>query len=535
MKVLRETESICPECVEDKRFNKMKIKATVFERDGKVWIKKRCSKHGKFEDLYWGDYEMYKRASRFKDPGIKLQNPNITIPTEGVNCPLNCGLCTNHKSHTGLGNIVLTNRCDLSCWYCFFFAKEGEPIYEPTIDQIRDMVRNLRNEKPIGCNAIQLTGGEPSVRDDVIDIVKMIKDEGYDHIQFNTDGIRLSRDLQFIKDIRKAGVNVLYLSFDGLTPESNPKNYWEVPKAVENCRKAGLGVVLVPTIIKGINDDQVGDIVRFASANMDIIRGVDFQPVSLVGRMPKKEREKMRITIPDVTRKIGEQTDGEITSDDFWPVPTVSQITDFIETLQGRSKYRLSTHFACGAATYAFKDDETGKLIPLSRFVDVYGLLDYVEKLTKDMKKGKSKTLVKIKLLLNLSKFMDKKKRPKGLKLSRAILGALRGGSYGALRDFHHKSLFIGMMHFMDPYNYDIQRVERCCIHYAVPDGRIIPFCAFNVIPELYRDTIQKKFSISHKEWEKRTNKKLSDDKYVRKISKGEEAKIRAYYDQFRQ
>jgi len=151
----------------------------------------------------------------------------------------------------------VTNRCDLSCWYCFFFAKEGEPIYEPTLEQIRAMLRNMKNEKPVGANAVQLTGGEPSLREDIVDIVRIAKEEGYDHIQFNTDGINFSKNPRLIKDLRKAGVNVSYLSFDGVTPETNPKNYWEIPDILENCRKYKMQIVLVPTIIKGVNDHSL--------------------------------------------------------------------------------------------------------------------------------------------------------------------------------------------------------------------------------------------------------------------------------------
>jgi hypothetical protein len=90
------------------------------------------------------------------------------------------------------------------------------------------------------------------------------------------------------------------MSFDGVTPRTNPKNHWEMPYAIENCRKAGLGIILVPTVIRGINDHEVGAIVNFGLNNSDIVRGVNFQPVSLVGRMPQKMREKQRITIPKV-------------------------------------------------------------------------------------------------------------------------------------------------------------------------------------------------------------------------------------------
>jgi len=430
----------------------------------------------------------------------------------------------------------VTNRCDLSCWYCFFFAKEGEPIYEPTLEQIRAMLRNMKNEKPVEANAVQLTGGEPSLREDIIDIVKIAKEEGYDHIQFNTDGINFSKNPRLIKDLREAGVNVSYLSFDGVTPETNPKNYWEIPDILENCRKYNMQIVLVPTIIKGVNDHEVGDMIRFAAENIDIIRSVNFQPVSLVGRMPRKLREKQRITIPDVCRNMEEQMNGEIKMNDFYPVPFISSISNFFEAMKGSKQYRFSTHYACGVGTYVFKEGKN--LIPITRFVDVEGLFKYLDDSANEIKnskfKGVKKTVSALKILWNIKKFIDTEKTPEGLNLMKLLTDAFMYGDYNVLGKFHDIALFIGMMHFMDLYNYDIDRVQRCCIHYAVPDGRIIPFCAFNVIPQVFRDKTQKEFSISPKEWEKKHKKKLKDDKFVRKLTEEKKRKVKKFYAKFK-
>ncbi|MEM2070910.1 MAG: radical SAM protein [Archaeoglobaceae archaeon] len=493
------TRSLCPECLRI-------LDAEVYEEDGKVMIRKFCSEHGEFVELYWGDAEMFKKASRFAVDGRIIQNPITTNTT----CPFSCGLCNNHKSQTALLNIVVTNRCDLACWYCFFYAKRAGYVYEPTIDQIREMVRIARNQKPVGCNAVQLTGGEPTLREDILEIIKVIKEEGYDHIQLNTNGIRLARDPEFVKKAREFGVNTVYLSFDGLDETTNPKNHEEVPNILENCRKAGLGIVLVPTVIKTVNDHQLGAIIRFAAENIDIVRGVNFQPVSLVGSMPKKEREKYRITIPDCIKAIEEQTNGEISRDDFYPVPSVAPISWFVEALTGEPKYALTTHFACGMATYVFKED--GKLIPITRFVDVEGLLDYLAREAENVSKSRLKKIRALKDVIDLKRFIDLEKAPKGFNFNKILLDVLIKHDYSALGEFHMRSLFIGFMHFQDLYNYDIARVEKCEIHYATPDGRIIPFCTFNVIPEIYRDKIQEKYAIPLDEWERKTGKKIKDD-----------------------
>ncbi len=492
------TMSLCPECIK-------KIPAEVYEENGKVMMKKVCKEHGEFVDVYWGDVELFKKASKFRADGYGIENPQIY---DKVNCPFTCGLCRAHKSHTALLNIVLTNRCNIACWYCFFYAKKAGYVYEPTIEQIRYMVRVAKNLKPVGCNAVQLTGGEPTLRDDLVEIVRAIKEEGIDHVQLNTNGLKLAEDPELVMSLREAGVNTVYLSFDGVDEETNPKNHWEIPKILENCRKAELGIVLVPTVIRNYNDHQLGDIIRFAANNIDIIRGVNFQPVSLTGSMPRKERELRRITIPDAIKLIEEQTEGEISREDFYPIPSVISISRFVEALTGKPQYSLTNHFACGMATYVFKYN--GRLIPITRILDVEGLLEYLNEKAEEIRGSRIKTIRALKGIIDLRKFVISKEIP--IDIPKLLFDILVRHDYSTLGKFHMNALFIGMMHFMDLYNYDIARIIRCDIHYATPDGKIIPFCTFNVLPEMYRDKIHEKFAIPIEEWEKRTGRKLRDD-----------------------
>jgi len=505
--IITRTQSLCPEC-------KLIIAAEVFVRDGKVWIRKKCPRHGRFEEIYWESYEMYKKAQRFAEDGKGIENPNVK--KEHPVCPMDCGLCKLHKSHTALGNIAVTNRCNLNCWYCFFLAEKQGYVYEPGLGLIREMVSKLRGEKPVPCNAVQLTGGEPCLRPDILDIIRICREEGIEHVQLNTNGIRLAQEPGFAKQVREAGVNTIYLSFDGVSPKTNPKNHWEIPGVLKNCREAGMGIVLVPTVIKGVNDGEIGDIIRFGFENINVVRGVNYQPVSLVGRMPRKEREKHRITIPHVIQLIEEQTEGQIVKEDFYPVPTVTPITRFVEALTGRPQYQLSSHFACGMATYVF--NVNGRMVPITRFVDVEGLLEYINEAAEEIESGKSRVVKSLALLRNIGRFIDKERAPKEFSLARMLWSALVKHNYKALGKLHQKALFIGMMHFMDLYNYDIERVKRCCIHYAMPEGKIVPFCAFNVMPDWYRDKSQKSFGVDISEWEKETGRNLKDDLYRRDV-----------------
>ncbi|MFB6105289.1 MAG: radical SAM protein, partial [Halobacteriaceae archaeon] len=224
--------------------------------------------------------------------------------------------------------------------------------------------------------------GEPTIRNDLVDIVSLIN-EYVDHVQLNTHSALLADDPDRAMAIDEAGVDTVYTSFDGLTPETNPKNHWETPVAIRTYRETDMAVVLVPTIIGGHNDDQLGDIIRFAAANNDTIRGVDFQPVSLVGRMPAQERHAKRVTIPDAIQGIADQTDGQIPPKAWYPIPRVLPVTEFSELWQGTRLYELSNHFACGMATYVYVDGDD--LVPITDFFDVDPFLSALEELADEV------------------------------------------------------------------------------------------------------------------------------------------------------
>lgn len=528
-KIIRNTLSICPECY-------ALIHAVIYERDGEVWIKKVCPDHGKVDDLYWSDYNFYMRSSRQAMDGRGIDNPNIDVINA---CPYNCGLCMRHKSHTALLNLAVTNRCDMACWYCFFFAERAGYIYEPPIEHIKYMLSVARQMRPIPALAVQITGGEPTLREDVVEIAKIAKELGYQHVQINTTGVRMAFDPELPKRFREVGVNTFYVSFDGVTPHTNPKNHWEIPYTLENCYNAQVGVVLVPTVLKTVNDHEVGKIVLFGLKHNHVVRGVNFQPVSLVGRMNKQERQKYRITIPDIIRRIEEQTDGMICANDWYTVPFTIPLSRFIEAVTRQRKLELTNHFACGVATYVFQDIKSKVITPVTRFIDVEGLFELLKEKAEEISNGKNRKIALIQVLLKLNKYIDWKKVPPRLAKRRRLYWILYKilvkHDYKALGEFHYNSLFIGMMHFMDPYNYDINRIQRCDIHYVTPDGRIIPFCTYNVMPKLYRDRMNRLYSIPISEYLRvRKIDSLARERYKRNIKKLESGEIyKKYYEGF--
>jgi len=526
--ILSVTQSVCPYCYRI-------LNSVLVERDGRVYIRRVCPEHGEVEELYYGDSAMYKRMSKWIEEG---RGPRAIYTQYEKLCPFSCGLCPLHKQHSCLVNLVVTNRCDLSCWYCFFYSEAMGYVYEPSLEQIRSMVEAILKQGVVV--NVQITGGEPLLREDLVDIIRLLREMGVKHIQLNTNGIKFSqlywedpvKAIDYAKVIRSSGVNTVYLSFDGVSPITNWKNHWEIPYIFEVFRRSSMtSVVLVPTVINNVNMHEVGAIIRFASLHNDIVRSVNFQPVSITGMMKRYERAKYRVTIADLIKAVEEQTEGEIPSEAWYPVPVSAIFSRFIEGLTGEFKIEMANHPFCGAATYVYVD-KTGKglpkLIPITNFVDVDGLLEYLEEKWNELFSGSTRLLVGLKFLYSIRKFFYEDKMPPGFNLYKILFNIVVMRNYSALAELHYKMLLLGSMHFMDLYNYDIQRVMRCNIHYATPDGKLIPFCAYNIFDDIYRDRVLKQYSVEIDEWSRKYGlpKGVASTKYVRDRRKLESTEL---------
>ncbi|MGY5864249.1 MAG: radical SAM protein [Candidatus Thorarchaeota archaeon] len=492
-----DTESICPECfLTDDKVHV--ITATLFEDDGKVMFKKTCEDHGEFIDVYWGDVEMFKKAQTWWYKSVGLDNPR----TETIKgCPEDCGQCPEHKSHTALALLDVTNRCNLRCPICFAVAAEGGTVYEPDPQEVFDMMKNLRSNLPVPAPALQFAGGEPTVSKHLPQYITWAKQLGFKHVQIASNVIRIGKSKQYLQDLRDAGLSTIYMQFDGVTPEpyiaARGTNLLPLKKqAVQNAREVGMeSLVLVPTVVRGINDDQLGGIIEFAVENRDVIRCINFQPVSITGRIDHDARKDMRITIPDCIHAIEEQTGGKIPATEWYPVPSMMPVGRALGLIKGGPDLELSSHFACGMATFIYIEDD-GSYRPITDLIDVDKfliLLEEIANLYADEARGASKR-AKAKLAAGARHI-----KKKGL--IKDLLGAfLSRGDYESLAKLMRRIIMVGMMHFMDPYNFDLERVSHCDINYSVPDGRIIPFCAMNTI---HRSRVEEKFSKPIEEWRK--------------------------------
>jgi len=488
--LIKKTRSLCPTC-------NTVLEADIIEDAGQIWLDRTCPTHGTARYLYWSDAAMFHRYERYDSLGNGIENPqNIASPDS---CPTACGICNHHHSQTLLANIDLTNRCNLNCDFCFANARACGFVYEPAFDEIVAMMQMLREQKPVPVPAVQFSGGEPTMRDDLVEIIKKAKELGFPQIQLATNGIRIAKEPELVQQLRDAGLSTVYLHFDGVSQKTNP--HLKIHEnAIRNLKKASQGTVLVPTIIRGRNDHEVGDIIRFAARNISVIRGVNFQPVAFTGAAREEDINKSRVTIPDLLADIEKQMDGVIKKDDFYPVPSVIPFSDLVEAYTGRPQVRFTAHQHCGAATYIFIRED-GTVVPVNRMVDVDSLFESVDQMVETLEKGGSANKYRALLegVKNMHDSVKSGEQGNTTDFWRMMVKILTQQNFEALKELHRNALFIGTMHFMDRYNYDLGRVQRCCIHYATPDGRLIPFCTYNSGP-VYRVQVWREYARKDRE-----------------------------------
>ncbi|HYL80429.1 MAG TPA: radical SAM protein, partial [Candidatus Acidoferrum sp.] len=483
----RTIRSLCPECLRT-------IPAEEFIEDGRVIMRKSCPAHGAFRDIVFSDAEMFLRmeAWHFGD-GQGFANP---AGDEQGECPQRCGICGWHTSHTSLANVDLTSRCNLACSVCF--ADANQRAYEITFDQAEETLRRLRAQSPAPAFAVQFTGGEPTVHPRFLDIVASAKALGFSHIQVASNGLALA-DPEFACRAREAGLQYIYLQMDGTTDEVFRKirgrPLLDTKLAVlQAARTAGLRVIFVPTILAGVNDHEIGDLFRLAFEHLDVLSGISFQPMTFTGRMPEGDRLRLRFTLSDLAREFSRQTGITHPQDDWFPLSSAVPLIRYAGALSGAALVNHPCHPHCGLMTLLFVDQER-RATPVTRFLDLYRLLRDIEGLAAKAEKTRIKALSKIQALRALNRYFKPECAPAGLTFLRFLqtLDGFADKKYSwddAYRGHTYKTFYLAGMHFMDAYNYDLERVARCGVHYSAPDGRIYPFCSYNSGPT-YRKRVE--------------------------------------------
>ncbi|MCJ7544161.1 MAG: radical SAM protein, partial [Phycisphaerae bacterium] len=484
----RTVESLCPECGST-------VLGRYFVQDGAVFLEKSCPAHGYVRDCINSDVVLYSKAAwwTFQEHG-GLEFPHRRARGH---CPGDCGLCGQHLSCACLAQIDLTNRCNMRCPICFANAGVTGVVCEPPYEQVVSQLQALRDLEPTPCTAIQFTGGEPTLHRDFLRIVSTARDMGFSHIQTATNGILLA-DRRFAQQCAAAGLHTLYLQFDGVgeEPHRRTRNYpglWQAKLAtLDNCRATGMKVCLVPTILKGVNDDQVGEIFRFAAKNIDIISAISYQPVSFSGRAAPQQRRATRYTLGDLAHDIAEAS-GSSALRDMYPLSVVVPLSQILEALTGQPKVRPSCHPDCAFGTYFLVSPE-GTAYPFPQVINIEGMFSEMNRIAADIRRrGRATWLDRWRTIRMFRRHFNAATAPPGLTVDKFI-HSLQG-----LVDKHvgrgqgekdtYKTLLCAGMHFQDRYNYDVQRARRCVILYSTPAG-IFPFCTYNCGPA-YRGVVE--------------------------------------------
>ncbi|HUS48193.1 MAG TPA: radical SAM protein [Phycisphaerae bacterium] len=485
----RTVETLCPQCAAI-------ILGRCFVQDGAVFIEKTCPEHGYFRDCINSDVLLYSKAAWWtfeEHPGQEF--PQVT---GGRHCPSDCGLCNQHLSSSCLAQIDLTNRCNMHCPVCFANAGAAGFVFEPPYDEVVRELRTLRELRPTPSTAVQFTGGEPTIHPDFLRIASAARDMGFSHIQIATNGIRIA-DPAFARAAADAGLHTLYLQFDGVgeAPYRQTRNSPGIWKkklaAIENCRKTGMKVCLVPTILKGVNDDQVGEIFRFAVANIDVISAISYQPVAFTGRISGEERVARRYTLGDLAHDIGKAS-GASALRDMYPLSIVVPLGQILEGLSGRPKIRPSCHPDCAFGTYFLVSPE-GKAYAFPQVVNVEGMFTEMNRVAARIRRrGRATWLDKWRTLRMFKRHFNEAAAPPGLTVRRfvnSLYGLMdKGVGRGAGENLTYRTLLCAGMHFQDRYNYDVERAKRCVILYSTPAG-VFPFCTFNCGPS-YREIVER-------------------------------------------
>jgi tetraether lipid synthase len=499
----RETDSLCPECVKEVRAAILEgrtdlrtlvdgkpgeVRAKIAEHEGALVMTKACAKHGSFDDVLSMDPVFSARIEKLF-PGRDFLSPATNLRNHGSS-----------SIKYGRGSVLtvdLTNRCNMMCDPCFMDANQVGFVHELAWEEVKRILDDSLSVQPRRQMSVQFSGGEPTLSPHFLRAIEYAKEVGYFCVQCATNGIRFAQDREFVRAAKEAGLRLAYLQFDGVGEKANAHrkvgNLFDVKlRAIENLHAEGIDVVLVVTVVRGINDDQVGRVVRFAIENADKITVVSFQPVSFTGRdegISDDERRAKRYTLSHLAHDLKAQLGATEPLRDWFPLSAMGPFGDLTDLLQAeRSDWgalQCGCHPNCGIGTALLVHKDTKQMVPLAQLLDVEGLLSDIQEIT-DAAQPRPVTLAE--LAVALCRRYDPRSAPRGFGLPTLLRQFLsqtgaRGSTIGAYdgdaREFPWRVLFVAGMWFQDLFNYDFRRTEMCIIPYGTQQGEI-SFCAYN-------------------------------------------------------
>ncbi|MHC1590886.1 MAG: radical SAM protein [Candidatus Helarchaeales archaeon] len=526
MSLIKKTKSLCPEC-------KKVIDAEIKEVNGEVYMFKKCEQHGSFEDLLSINAEHFKWSQQFMIDGQKPDQP--CVPTKN-GCPYDCGSCPNHKSSPAIAIVDVTYRCNLKCPICFANAEARGLNYEPTFEELVRIFRHFReNIKPQPPIVAMYAGGEPTMRNDLPDLLAECLKMGYQQLQVATNGIKLT-NIDYFQELIDAGIpkksrngrtrTVIYLQFDGIERETYIKTRGvdlldKKLKVIENARELNYpNIILVPTIANDTNAHEVTNILQFAIDNIDVVNTIMYQPIALCGRYDKARLKELRITSSHLAKQLIEYTRGKIGK--IYPLPTISKFAKCIAWLSDEPPVEFTCSADCGFANFMLVDPKTKELTGIEELFNSEEFLrraakwyERIEREKRWERERKTKPSLIERALIRMRKQVMKAQMFADLSLS------IRDPALIGQKFFKHfmdiifntswesssnwlidgNILLVGLMHFQDLYDFDLERVSRCLVHYGYIDPatnqvRQVPFCAMNAV---HRERIEDELQAAHK------------------------------------
>jgi uncharacterized radical SAM superfamily Fe-S cluster-containing enzyme len=433
-----ETLGLCPTCLRE-------VPARLFEESGRIWMEQTCRRHGASRALLASDAAEYLRLRRYVPPRVS------GCCGAGETCETGPPVC--------VLLLEITQACNLRCPTCYADARGHD--FMPVDEARRRLDTFFRTQRRL--DVLMISGGEPTIHPRFGEILDAALTYPIGRVLVNTNGLRLNQDAALVERLAAERSRVeLYVSFASFRAPVHERLYGRDLRAAKEAAlrragEAGIFATLVPTVERGVNEDEIGALYRFA-LSMEHVNGLTFQPVMETGRYTHAFAAEARLTLTDVLVELERQTEGALRPGDFVGLPC--------------------SHPDCCALTYGFLDARRETLTPLPRHLDVARYLDLfadrisfagliggaARRVWSDVAHLRGRqTLRDLALLFSRGGVRD-------------VLPLL--GSPEALG---RRVFRVVVKPFMDAHTYDLQRVRQCCTKILDARGEAVSFCEFNV------------------------------------------------------
>jgi len=445
------TSSVCSNCL-------YPVEAKIIIKNNKVYMDKWCPNHGVERVLIMDDADYYRQC---REVYIKRpEMPQHFATQMEYGCPYDCGLCPDHMQHACLSVVEITDHCNLACPVCYADSGPARQTHR-SLDEVRRMFEAIIKSEG-EADVVQISGGEPTTHPQFFDIMDMARAYPIKHLMVNTNGLRIANEPAFAARLASyAPALEIYLQFDSMHDDRlqvlRGANLAKTRQAaLAALDHYNLATTLVVTLKKGLNDDEIGDIIQEGLRHR-AVRGVTFQPIQDAGRVENYDPLLHRLTVSEIRRKIAEQSN-LFTLADIVPVPCNP------DTL---------------AMGYALRDGAQGA-VPLTRYIDPQTLVEGSRNTIVFERDEGFKQQAKDQLFKVMSTNHSPESQANCLSELLCCLPNIDAPDIGYDQVFR-----VMIVQFMDAYSLDIRSLKKSCIHFATPEGKLIPFESYNLF---YRD-----------------------------------------------